>query len=90
MVRRRLVARRRGRLRPVGTTNISAGLGTALLGFLAVLLAATRPPTVRRALTVPDAIARLTLPQALRVIGVAILIVMALGKLLAAFARRTR
>jgi hypothetical protein len=70
----------------VGSSNFSPGLVAALLGFLAVLVAATALPPVRRALTAPGTVARLTLPHTVRVVGVVFLIAMALGKLPALFA----
>lgn len=75
-----------GAYKAIGTSNFSPGLVVALLAFLAVLLTAARHPAVTRALSGPDAIARLTLPHALRVVGVVFLFVMALDKLPAIFA----
>ncbi|MFC0439488.1 hypothetical protein [Kutzneria buriramensis] len=61
-------------------------LGIALVGVVAVLLAAARIPAVRQALAAPDTVARLVAPQVLRVVGVMFLLVMALGQLPAVFA----
>jgi hypothetical protein len=68
------------------SARVSPGLAVALLGCLALLLGAARLPAARRALAGEDAVVRLTLPQTLRVVGVVFLIVLALGKLPAAFA----
>jgi len=75
-----------GAYKTIGTSNFSPGLVAALLAFLAVLLAAARHPAVTRALSGPDAVARLTLPHTLRVVGVVFLFVLALGTLPAIFA----
>ena len=61
-------------------------LPVAFAGFLLVLLLATRIPLVSRILADPGAPARLVLPHTLRVVGVAVLIVMAQGHLPAIFA----
>jgi hypothetical protein len=58
----------------------------ALFGALAVALLAVRLPVMSRILADPGTPARLALPQTLRVVGVAFLIVMALHRLPAVFA----
>jgi hypothetical protein len=58
----------------------------AFAGFLTALLLATRIPPVSRVLADPGTAARLTVPHALRVVGVVFLLVMARGALPAAFA----
>jgi hypothetical protein len=60
--------------------------GAAFAGTLLVLLAASRIPVVARILAAPGTAARLTMPHALRVVGVAFLLVMAQGHLPAVFA----
>jgi hypothetical protein len=60
--------------------------GVAFAATLLVLLAATRIPPMPRVLAAPGTAARLTLPHALRVVGVAFLLVMAQGHLPAVFA----
>lgn len=61
-------------------------LGVAAVGALVVVLLATRIPVVTRILAGPRMPALLAVPQALRVVGVAFLLVLALGKLPAVFA----
>ncbi|HEX3923631.1 MAG TPA: hypothetical protein VHY31_15190 [Streptosporangiaceae bacterium] len=61
-------------------------IGIAAAGALLAALAGTAIGPVARALRAPGSVARLTLPQSLRVVGVAFLVVMAIGKLPAAFA----
>lgn len=61
-------------------------LPVAFAGFLGVLLALRRIPMVTRALAAPGTVARLALPHAFRVVGVAFLVIMALGHLPALFA----
>jgi hypothetical protein len=58
----------------------------AVVGTLIALLLATRIPRVSRILAEPGTPARLALPHTLRVVGVLFLIVMAQGRLPAAFA----
>ncbi|WP_037582481.1 hypothetical protein [Phaeacidiphilus oryzae] len=70
----------------IGSSNLSIGLIAAFAGYLTILLAATGLPVVRRALASPDAVARLTRPQSVRVMGVVLLIALAIGRLPAAFA----
>jgi hypothetical protein len=53
---------------------------------VAVALLATRIPVISRIVADPGTPARLALPQTLRVVGVAFLVVLALGKLPAGFA----
>ena len=61
-------------------------LPIGLMGALAAALLLSRIPVVSRILAQPDALWRLTVPQIFRVVGVTFLIVLALGKLPAAFA----
>lgn len=61
-------------------------LPIALVASLAGVLSATRIPVVSRILAQPDALWRLTMPQLFRLVGVAFLLVMALGQLPAVFA----
>jgi hypothetical protein len=61
-------------------------IGVALAGALAVALVATRIPVVSRILADPGAPALLALPQALRVVGGAFLLVLAMGELPPVFA----
>ncbi len=61
-------------------------LPVASVGFLVMLLLATRIPLVSRILSAPGTPARLVLPHTLRVVGVAFLIVMVQGHLPAIFA----
>jgi hypothetical protein len=61
--------------------------GLAVTGILiALLLLATRVPVVSRVLADPGTPARLTVPHALRVVGVVFLILLAQGRLPAVFA----
>jgi hypothetical protein len=61
-------------------------IGVAAGGALVATLIGTAIPAVGKALRSPGALPRLALPQTFRVVGVAFIIVMALGKLPAAFA----
>jgi hypothetical protein len=61
-------------------------IGVAAGGGLVAALVATAIPAVSTALRSPGTLARLTLPHTFRVVGAAFIIVMALGKLPAAFA----
>jgi hypothetical protein len=61
-------------------------LAIVLVGDLVVLLAATRIPVVARALAAPGMVARLQSAHSFRVVGLAFLIMMALGHLPALFA----
>ena len=61
-------------------------LPVAFVGFLVLLLALRRIPTVARALAAPGTITRLPLPHTFRVAGVGMLLTMALGHLPALFA----
>jgi hypothetical protein len=61
-------------------------IGVAAGGALAALLVAAAIPAVGRVLRSPGSLARLTVPHTFRVVGVAFIIAMALGKLPAAFA----
>jgi hypothetical protein len=61
-------------------------IAVAILGVFAAMVASARIPAVARALAAPDALARLTAPHTLRVVGVFFLLVMALGKLPEVFA----
>jgi hypothetical protein len=61
-------------------------IGVAAGGALLAALFATAIPAVAKALRAPGSLARLTLPHTFRVVGAAFIIVMALGKLPAAFA----
>lgn len=61
-------------------------IGVAAGGALVAALMVTAIPAVGKALRAPGALARLTLPHTFRVVGVAFIIVMALGKLPAVFA----
>lgn len=65
---------------------VAPWLVVVILAGLAGMLAATAIGTIRRALSAPGTLARLTLPHTLRVVGVVFLIVMAQGHLPAAFA----
>jgi hypothetical protein len=58
----------------------------AIVGVFAAVLLAARIPVVARALAGPDTVARLAVPQTLRVVGVFFLVMLALGKLPAVFA----
>jgi hypothetical protein len=59
----------------------TAWFGLAFAGALGGMLLATRIPIVRRSLAAPGMLPLLSLPHALRVVGVAFIIVMALGEL---------
>lgn len=61
-------------------------LPVAFAGFVALLLALRRIPTVARALAAPGTMNRLPLPHTFRVAGVGMLLTMALGHLPALFA----
>jgi hypothetical protein len=61
-------------------------LPLAVLGFFVLLLALTRVPLIRRALTAPGARQRLLSPHSFRAAGIVFVIVMLLGKLPALFA----
>jgi hypothetical protein len=61
-------------------------IGIAAGGALVAALIGTAIPAVGKALRSPGSLARLTLPHTFRVVGGAFIIVMALGKLPAAFA----
>jgi hypothetical protein len=61
-------------------------IGVAAGGALLAVLAATMIPVVARVVTAPGSVARLTVPHVFRVVGVAFLAVMAMGKLPAVFA----
>lgn len=61
-------------------------IGVAAAGALAALLIGTAIPAVGRVLRSPGSLAHLTAPHTFRVVGVAFIIVMALGRLPAAFA----
>jgi hypothetical protein len=61
-------------------------IGIAAGGALLVALAGTAIGPVARALRAPGSVARLVLPQSLRVVGVVFLVAMAMGRLPAAFA----
>jgi hypothetical protein len=68
------------------STVVRPWIGIAFVAAVAVGLLATRIPVMSRILADPGTPARLALPQTLRVVGVAFLIVLALGKLPAVFA----
>ncbi len=59
----------------------TAWFGIAFAGALGGMLLATRVPIVRRSLAAPGMLPLLTLPHTLRVVGVAFVLVMALGDL---------
>lgn len=61
-------------------------LPVAAIGFMGLLLVLRRVPPVARALTAPGMVSRLEIPHAFRVVGVAFLLTMALGRLPALFA----
>ena len=61
-------------------------IAVAAAGVLAVTVAAAATPAARRVLTGTRALAWLTAPQALRVVGISFILAMMLGKLPAAFA----
>jgi hypothetical protein len=61
-------------------------IGLVFAGYLTALLLATRIPVLTCILATPGSLARLTLPHAIRVVGVLFLLVMALGHLPAVFA----
>ena len=61
-------------------------LPLAVLGFFGLLLALTRVPLIRRALTAPGAQQRLLSPHSFRAGGIVFVIAMLLGKLPALFA----
>jgi hypothetical protein len=61
-------------------------IGVGVLVPLAVALLFARIPAVSRILARPDALYGLTVPQTFRLVGVAFVVVMALGKLPAVFA----
>ena len=61
-------------------------LPLAVLGFFGLLLALTRVPLIRRALTAPGAQQRLLSPHSFRAAGIVFVIAMLLGKLPALFA----
>ena len=61
-------------------------LPLAVLGFFGLLLALTRRPLIRRALTAPGAQQRLLSPHSFRAGGIVFVIAMLLGKLPALFA----
>jgi hypothetical protein len=66
--------------------SVRPWIAVALLGALAAALLAIRIPVVARILAGPGTVARLAVPQTLRVVGVTFLIVWALGLLPAVFA----
>jgi hypothetical protein len=59
----------------------TAWFGVAFAGALGAMLLATRIPIVRRSLAAPGMLPLLTLPHTLRLVGVAFVLVMALGDL---------
>ena len=59
----------------------TAWFGLAFAGVLGAMLLATRIPIVRRSLAAPGMLPLLTLPHSLRLVGVAFVLVMALGDL---------
>ncbi|MCD2191809.1 hypothetical protein LQ327_00185 [Actinomycetospora endophytica] len=61
-------------------------LPVAFAGFLTLLLALRRIPTVTQALAAPGTMTRLPLPHTFRIAGVGMLLMMALGELPALFA----
>jgi hypothetical protein len=61
-------------------------IGVAAGGALVAALIGTAIPAVGKTLRSPGSLARLTVPQTFRVVGVAFIVVMALGKLPVAFA----
>jgi len=61
-------------------------IGVAVIVALTLALLFTRIPVVRRVLANPGVLWQLTLPQVTRVVGIAFVIVLALGKLPAVFA----
>jgi hypothetical protein len=61
-------------------------IGVAMLVALALAFLFTRIPVVSRILAGPDVLWQLTLPQVTRVVGIAFVIALALGKLPAVFA----
>ncbi|MEN3304576.1 MAG: hypothetical protein V7603_778 [Micromonosporaceae bacterium] len=63
-----------------------AWIGVAAGGALVAALLGTAIPAVGKALRGPGSLARLTVPHTFRVVGAAFIVVMALGKLPAAFA----
>jgi hypothetical protein len=67
-------------------TTTRPWLGVAAGAALAAALLGMRLPPVRRALADPAVVARLTMPHVFRVVGVAFLVAMLLGKLPAVFA----
>ncbi|PWU59328.1 hypothetical protein DLE60_17025 [Micromonospora globispora] len=68
------------------TSHNRPWIGVAAGGALGAALIGTTIPAVGQVLRSPSSLARLTLPHTFRVVGVAFIIVMALGKLPAAFA----
>jgi hypothetical protein len=68
------------------TSETRPWIGVAAGGALVAALLGTAIPAVGKALDAPGALARLTVPHAFRVVGVAFIVVMALGKLPAVFA----
>lgn len=67
-------------------TEVQPWIAVALVGVVAAVLVGARIPAVARALAGPDTLARLAVPQTLRVVGVFFLVVLALGKMPAVFA----
>ena len=61
-------------------------IGVAALGALLVALGGTAVPGIRAASTAPGGLARLAVPQTLRVVGAVFVVAMALGTLPAVFA----
>jgi hypothetical protein len=68
------------------TSETRPWIGVAAGGALVAALIGTAIPAVGKALRAPGSLARLTVPHTFRVVGVAFIVVMALGKLPAAFA----
>jgi hypothetical protein len=75
-----------GVIAAAGWYRILPWFPVAIAGYLAVLLALTRLPMVRRALAAPGMTARLMLPHSFRVVGVFFLFYLAFGHLPALFA----
>jgi hypothetical protein len=61
-------------------------LPVAVVGFLGLLMALSRLPSIERALNAPGTLPRLMLPHAFRIEGIVFIIAMLLGKLPVLFA----
>jgi hypothetical protein len=68
------------------SATASPWIGAAVIGAFAMALLCTRIPVIRHILATPSVLWQLTLPHTFRLIGIALVAVLVLGKLPAAFA----